>query len=115
MWFGDPGHVSDVTIRAAAEKALVGMPGSVRAAWTAAMEEARKDILGSGTVLESKQYTGTYDHRYDSWDMPVELGIGIDAVDDGHATVRLVQHRAGGFDTSVRSCRTSTADGCSTR
>jgi hypothetical protein len=31
--------------------------------------------------------------------MPVELGIGIDAVDDGHATVRLVQHRAGGFDT----------------
>jgi hypothetical protein len=99
MWFGDPGHVSDLTIRAAAEKALAGMPGSMRAAWTEAMEEARKDILGSGTVLESKQYTGTYDHRYDSWDMPVELGIGIAAVDDGHATVRLVQHRAGGFDT----------------
>ncbi|WP_328657656.1 restriction endonuclease [Streptomyces sp. NBC_00334] len=99
MWFGDPGHVSDVTIRGAAEKALAGMPGSVRAAWTAALEEARKDILGSGTVLESKQYTGTYDHRYDSWHMPVELGIGIDAVDDGNATVRLVQHRAGEFDT----------------
>ncbi|MFC4329927.1 hypothetical protein ACFPC0_19445 [Streptomyces andamanensis] len=63
------------------------------------MEETRKDILGSGTVLESKQYTGTYDHRYDSWDIPVELGIGIDAVDDGQATVRLVQHRAGGSDT----------------
>ncbi|MEU1502772.1 restriction endonuclease [Streptomyces sp. NPDC005732] len=81
------------------EKALADMPGSVRAAWVAAMEEARKDILGSGTVLESKQYTGTYDHRYDSWDMAVELGIGIDAVDDGHATVRLVQHCAEAFDT----------------
>ncbi|WP_234352851.1 restriction endonuclease [Streptomyces sp. NRRL B-1140] len=75
------------------------MSDSVRAAWTAAMEEARKDILGSGTVLESKQYTGTYDHRYDCWDMPAELGIGIDAVDDGQATVRLVQHRIGEFDT----------------
>ncbi|MFC9268108.1 restriction endonuclease [Streptomyces zhihengii] len=102
MWFGDPGHVSDVTIRAAAEKALAGMPGSVRAAWMEAMEEARKDILGSGTVLESKQYTGTYDHRYDSWCMPVELGIGIDAVDDGLATVRLVQHRSEGFDTIIQ-------------
>ncbi|MFE6407573.1 hypothetical protein ACFVOR_11595 [Streptomyces sp. NPDC057837] len=115
MWFQDPGHVSDVTLRAAAEKALAGMPGSVRAAWTAAMEEARKDILGSGTVLETKQYTGTYDHRYDSWDMPVELGIGIDAIDDGTPPCGSFSTEPGDSTPSVRSCHTSTADGCSTR
>ncbi|MFI1481888.1 restriction endonuclease [Streptomyces sp. NPDC020747] len=102
MWFGNPGHVSDFTVRSTAEKALASMPGGQRAVWTKAMEEAREDILGSGTVLESKQYTGTYDHRYDSWDMPVELGIGISAVDDGKATVRLVQYRIGEFDTTCQ-------------
>lgn len=99
MWFEEPGHVSDVTVRPVVQAILAGMSGSQRAAWSKALEEAREDILGSGTVLESKEYTGTYDHKYDSWDMPAKLGIGISAVDDGHATVRLVQHRIGGFDT----------------
>nr|WP_240798455.1 restriction endonuclease [Streptomyces sp. S501] len=99
MWFEDPGHVSDVTIRPAAMTVLAKMPSNQRAGWQAALEEARKDILGSGTVLHTREYAGTYDHKYDSWNMPTNLGIGISAVDDGRAIVRLVQYGFQGLDT----------------
>ncbi|MFE3722313.1 restriction endonuclease [Streptomyces cyaneofuscatus] len=98
MWFEDLGYVSDVVVRPAAEKVIADMIGGQRNAWEQAVEEACKDILGSGIILETKQYTGTYDHRHDSWNMPVKLGIGISAVDDGHATVRLIQYRFAELD-----------------
>ncbi|MEV0317140.1 restriction endonuclease [Streptomyces sp. NPDC050658] len=99
MWFQDPGHVSDVLIRPNAEEALKNMPQSRRTTWERDIENAKKDILGTGTVLGSEKHTGTYDPKYQSWDMPPELGIGISAVDDGVATVTLIQHRLAGFDT----------------
>lgn len=99
MWFEDPGYVSDVTIRSAAMTVLAKMPSNQRAAWEAALEEAREDILGNGTLLHTTEYTGTYDHKYDSWNMPTNLGIGVSQVDDGRATVRLVQYGFQGLDT----------------
>ncbi len=99
MLFKSPGHVSSVDIRPEVEEILNNLPTGRRAAWEEGMEKAGKDILGGGTVLESKKHTGTYDPKYRSWDMPPELGIGISAVDDGVATVTLVQRCIAGFDT----------------
>ncbi|MFE7092943.1 restriction endonuclease [Streptomyces erythrochromogenes] len=91
--------MSSVDNRPEVEEVLRKLPKGLRTAWEEGMEMAQQDILGGGTVLASEKHTGIYDPKYRSWDMPPELGIGLSAVDDGVATVTLVQRYIAGFDT----------------
>lgn len=99
MLFKHPGYVSSVDIRPDVEAVLKNLPQDRRTAWEAGVESAEKDILGGCTMVISEKHSGTYDPKHQSWKMPPELGIGISQVDDGVATVTLVQRSIAGFDT----------------
>ncbi|MEU6988005.1 restriction endonuclease [Streptomyces sp. NPDC046324] len=100
MYFRHPGYVSGfVQLRPEAEQDLAKLSKARREAWEAAMEAAEKDILHDTVELTCEERRGTYDPKWQSWKMPVDLGIGISAVEDGVATVRLVQRRIAGFET----------------
>jgi len=98
--FPDPGRVGGVrTIRLKAERVLNAMTPTQRAAWEAAMDEAAKDILNEGTVLSTTEIRGTYSKKWDEWHMPPEAGTGISTVDDGVATVSVVEYALAGTVT----------------
>ncbi|MFD3846277.1 restriction endonuclease [Streptomyces microflavus] len=100
MLFRHPGYVSGfIQLRPEAEQDLAKLPKSRREEWEAAIEAAENDILHDTVELTREEHRGTYDPKWQSWKMPVELGIGISAVEDGVATVRLVQRRVAGFET----------------
>ncbi|MFJ2917686.1 hypothetical protein [Streptomyces sp. NPDC087307] len=100
MLFRHPGYVSGfIQLRPEAEQDLAKLPKSSREEWAAAIEAAENDILHDTVELTREEHRGTYDPKWQSWKMPVELGIGVSAVEDGVATVRLVQRRIAGFET----------------
>lgn len=100
MLFRHPGYVSGlVELRPEAEQDLAKLPKSRRGEWKAAMEVAERDILHDTVELTCEECRGTYDPKWQEWRMPTDLGIGPFAVDDGVATVRLLQRRIAGLET----------------